>query len=197
MRGQAHALEAVIGSLLLLTGVLVAMQISVVTPLSASTSSQFIENQQQAEAHGVLANAAETGWLKKSVVYWNETESSYFDDEGADGYSSEDPIPADNAFGQRLSETFLDEGIAYNVYFVYEGGSELKQRPFIYRGVPSDKSVTATRTVTIMTTDRLVAEDGSPQATTVEGSSSFYMTDADASSPVYKVVTVKVIAWRN
>ena len=196
MRGQAHTLEAVISSLLLLTGVIIAMQITVVTPLSASTSSQFIENQQQAEARGLLANATEDGWLRKSVLYWDDANSVYHQDGDSAGYTGKDPIPSDNEFGKMLEARFESDGIAYNVYFMYESSSDLKHRTFINSGVPTDKSVTATRTVVILDSDHLIAEDGQTQASTV-GGSTFYMSDTELNSPIYKVVTVRVTVWRN
>jgi hypothetical protein len=195
MRGQAHTLEAVIGALLLLTAVLVAMQITVVTPLSASTSSQFIENQQRAETKGVLANAAETDWLNKAILYWDDGNGEYHNDADEQGYTDGE-MPADNEFGNMLSSRFESSGIAYNVKFLYKSGSGLKQRTYINNGVPTDKAVSATRTVAIMNDDKLIDSSGSETATSVEGSS-FFMSDTDSSSPLYKVVTVKVILWRN
>ncbi len=67
MRAQAHTLEAIVSGMLLLASLVFALQMTAVTPLSASTSSQHIENQQQAIGHGVLASAVAEGALKPAV----------------------------------------------------------------------------------------------------------------------------------
>ena len=67
-RGQAYTLEAIIASVLLISSLVFALQVTVVTPLSASTSNQHIENQQRASAAGVLTAAQETGALKDAVL---------------------------------------------------------------------------------------------------------------------------------
>lgn len=77
MRAQVHTLESIVAGLLLMASVVFALQMTAVTPLSASTSSQHIENQQQASAEGVLAAAAESGALRRAVLYWDEQEGTF------------------------------------------------------------------------------------------------------------------------
>ena len=78
-RGQAHTVEAFIAALLLVSGLLFAMQATAVTPLSASTSNQHIENQQRALAGDLLSTAAADGSLTEAVLYWNATNRSFHD----------------------------------------------------------------------------------------------------------------------
>jgi F0F1-type ATP synthase membrane subunit b/b' len=75
-RGQAFTLEAVVSAVLLLTAIAFALQVTIVTPLSASTSSQHIENQQAAVSDGLLAAEAENGTIKETLLYWNSGSNS-------------------------------------------------------------------------------------------------------------------------
>ncbi|MEF8829887.1 MAG: hypothetical protein V5A49_12690, partial [Haloarcula sp.] len=146
-RGQAHTLEAVIGALLLLTSVLFALQSTAVTPLSASTSSQHIENQQQERAQGLLAAAAENETLKPAVLYYNATAERFH---GADGDNGEYAGTRPNVtLGQMLNRTFTSQGIAYNVNFEYQANNGTGTKRFIYNGVPSDNAVSASWTTVL------------------------------------------------
>src|SRR6056297_4050789 len=78
-RAQAHTVEAFIAALLLVSGLLFAMQATAVTPLSASTSNQHIENQQRALTGDLLSTAAEDGTLQEAVLYWNASRGAFQD----------------------------------------------------------------------------------------------------------------------
>lgn len=198
MRGQAHTLEATIGSILLLTSLLLALQTTTVTPLSASTSNQYIENQQESMARGALSAAAEREWVKRAVLYWDNQSAEYH---GAGdiqrGYSSSNPAPEGNEFDAVLEETFSNTGIAYNVHVAYNKSGNVEPRQYVYRGVPTDKSVTVSRTVALMDGDRLVESNGSRSSMTVAESGSFYIDDEHPNASLYNVVSVEVTAWRN
>lgn len=197
-RGQAHTLEAIAAALLLLASLSFALQMTIVTPLSASTSSQHLESQQSATANGILASAAETGALREAVLFWNDT-SGGFHGTGDLGYYTADP--PDNAFGEMLNRSFDRKGIAYNVYVKSQSPTgETVTRRMVYRGVPSEHAVSATRTLTLRNDDRLVDADGTRNATSLASAASFYIRDADASKPsrsrLYNLVTVEVVVWR-
>ena len=76
VRGQIYTLEAVIAAVLLVSSLVFALQVTAVTPLSASTSNQHIENQQRASASGVLTAAEEAGILQDAVLFWNDSDSA-------------------------------------------------------------------------------------------------------------------------
>ncbi|MFC7173351.1 hypothetical protein ACFQL0_08225 [Haloplanus litoreus] len=76
VRAQAHTLEAITAGMIVLASVVFALQVTAVTPLSASTASQHIENQQEASAAGVLDAARESGALHAAVRHWDETNGS-------------------------------------------------------------------------------------------------------------------------
>jgi len=199
-RGQAHTLESVVGAVLLLTAIAFALQVTIVTPLSASTSSQHIEGQQRSVAQGVLASAAEEGALQEAVLYWNNTGSSFHNTSTRGFYASG---PPDIQFGNMLSRAFDEEGIAYNVYFTYQSSSSsVNRRPFILQGTPTDNAVSTTRTIALRNDDRLVDKDGSLDDTTVNETDSFYINNAPSgaasglSHGVYNLVRIEVVAWR-
>lgn len=193
-RAQAHTLEGVIAALIILSGLVFSLQVSAVTPLSASTSSQYIENQQGAAASGVLATAAERGVLKEAVLFWNESEGAFHNVSSFGYYTAGGPP---NAFGRMLNQTFDPRGVAFNVYLVYVGrDGQLNRIRLVYRGAPSDNAVTATRLVTVFDDDPLYDHEGVPTAVNVSASDTLYMPDAQPNDPVFNLVRVEVVAWR-
>jgi hypothetical protein len=192
-RAQAHTLEAVVAGLLLLSSIIFALQMTAVTPLSASTSSQHIENQQRAVAQGALATADSQGALKESVLYWNDT-GGQFHGTSDIGYYTNDP--PNTTFGAILRETFDVRSISYNVYVSYQkqGGGRIS-KPMIYRGRPSDNAVSAARSVTLMDDDLLIEPDGSVNRSVNVSSASTYPAQ-NVGASVYNIVRVEVVAWR-
>ena len=200
MRAQAHTLEGFVAGFLLLSSLVFALQVTAVTPLSASTSSQHIENQQGATAEGVLAAAVDNGTLVRAITYWDHTEEEFRGTDAREYYSSRSEVD-DFAFGRMLTDAFDDRGIAFNVYLIYRtSGENVNRERFIYRGQPSDHAATASALVTLYDDDRLHDDpDGDrvaePMAIDLAGSS-FYAPDASPSTGVYNVVRVEVVAWR-
>lgn len=180
-------------ALIVVSGVLFALGATAVTPLSASTSNQNIQNQQLAVANDLLATAAANGTLREAVVYWN-TSGGGFEDAGNGGYytAGGPPIP----FGDALNETFRDERVAFNVYVVYWDGTTRKQQPMTYMGSPSDNAVTASRTVTLYNDTALSApgETGNVSNASVNGD--FYLPDIALGSELFNVVEVRIVTWR-
>jgi len=196
MRGQAHALEGIIASLILVSSIVFALQVTAVTPLSASTSNQHIENQQQATAEGVLAIADDNGSLARTTLYWDESNASFHDLQGGSFYTNDEEVTG-FVLGQLLNQEFGDRGVAFNVNLIYRTSSgDRRTRQMVYRGAPSDNAVTATRTVTLHDDDELVTANGSDTGTTVDESGTFYAPDASPGTNVYNVIRVEVVVWR-
>ncbi|WP_436927273.1 DUF7288 family protein [Halosimplex amylolyticum] len=186
-------MEGVIASLILLSAVVFALEMTAVTPLSASTSSQHIENQQEATARGVLASAAETGALERAVLSWNATSEQFYQTSEL-GYFTTGAPP--NRFGTMLERSFDREGVAYNVYLRYQGtDSQTHTEPYVYQGVPSDHAVRATWSLSIMVDDEIRDENGDPTGTTVVADSTYFAPQPSGSS-VYNVIDVEVVVWR-
>ncbi|QSG09554.1 DUF7288 family protein [Halapricum desulfuricans] len=189
-RGQAHTLEAVIAALLLLTSVVFALQITAVTPLSASTSNQHIENQQQASAAGVLSIGQVNGALEESILYWNAS-GERFHGGTINGYYSE-TMPT--AFGRTLEDSFGDRGIAYNVNLKYTtADGRLRTEELIYRGVPSDNAVVASRSVVLTDDDRILHVNMTSGDRIDE--TGFYVPDV-GDGGYYNTIRVEVVVWR-
>lgn len=191
-RAQAHTLEAIAASLILLSSLVFALQVTAVTPLTGSTSSQHIENQQAAVAEGVLAAAAENGTLTPTLLYWNESGGTWH---GAttDGYVQGAPP---TTFGETLTETFLDRGIVFDLTLYYVDDTGDRQRvPIVDLGQPSDHASTASRTVTLDDDDPLRDPDGSVSGTDL-GNASYLVPDADPNQALYSAVEVELVVWR-
>lgn len=196
MRAQAHTLEAIAAGIVVLASVVFALQVTAVTPLSASTASQHIENQQQASAAGVLDAARENGALDTAVRYWDDTNGTLHGTSGG-GYTTDTEVNR-TTLGRMLLDTFEARGVAFNVYFTYttDTGSIVRTR-FIYRGEPSDNAATAATTVALYDDDPLYAADGAPTNTTVNESTSYdALIPRQSSSGLYNVVRVEVVVWR-
>jgi hypothetical protein len=205
-RGQAHTLEGVVAAILLLSSLTFALQVTAVTPLSASTSSQHIENQMQSTAQGVLAVAAEDDYLKDAVLYWGDEDSDdiHTFHDASDTYYQNGPPP--NEFGETLSTAYGGRSIAYNVYVSYQSGtgSWITQR-MVYRGRPSDNAVSASRTVTLYDSDCMLDSDNETTTRCLDDTddsdgndwtrSDFYAPDISGNG-LYNVVRVEVVAWR-
>lgn len=195
MRGQAHTLEAVVAGLVLVTSLVFALQVTAVTPLTASTSSQHIENQLGASSDDVLEIAAEEGELKRAVLYWDESAGQFHNSDPRQYYISDDEV-TDFTFGDMLVEEYSGRGIAFNLYVNYqvEDGSTRRER-MVYRGEPSDNAVTVSRWVSIYESDVLYDASEQPTGVTVASSTSFYAPNVGADE-LYNLIEVEVVVWR-
>mgnify|MGYP006875063198 FL=1 len=191
-RAQAHTLEAITASLILISSLVFALQVTAVTPLTGSTSSQHIENQQAAVAEGILASAAENGTLKPTLLHWNESEQNWHNATN-DGYVQG---PPPTAFGDTLQEMFLDRGVVFDltVYYIDDSGDRQRES-IVDLGEPSDHASTASRTVTLADDDPLRESDGSASNTTLSNAS-YLVADADPNQALYSVVEVELVVWR-
>lgn len=192
-RGQAFSIEALMASLLLLTAVIFALQVTALTPLSASTSNQHIQNQQLQIASGLLDGAISNGSLREAVLYWNESAGNFHqvdDEEGVYVVGG----PPGLTFGHMLNRTFRERGIAFNVnvWYVNDNG-KLRKQEMVHFGAPSDNAVSARRTITLFDDERLTDPSHDNRLT---DTSSFFAPDVAPDSGLYNVLRVEVVAWR-
>lgn len=191
-RAQAHTLEAIAAAMILVSSLVFALQVTAVTPLTGSTSSQHIENQQEAVAEGLLATAAANGTLRPTLLYWNESAENWHDATD-DGYVRG---PPPTAFGNVLEDALSDRGIAFDLTLYYvDGDGDRRRRPIVDLGEPSDHASTARRLVTLSDDDRLRAADGSRTDDTL-GNSTYFVDDTDPEQTLYAVVEVELVVWR-
>ncbi|MFB6192449.1 MAG: hypothetical protein ABEI11_03915 [Haloarculaceae archaeon] len=225
-RGQGFTLEGVTAAFLILSGLVFALQATAVTPLSASTSNQFIEAQQTGVARGVLATAGEDppddrdSALKRAVLFWGEEDGdgkrefhcansdTYFTSRvnltGCDlsaGDPNADTFPP-NDFGSILNRSF-GPGVATNVRIIYETGPGTTDvQRMVYQGESSDNAIRVTTTVTLYDTDETYDSDGNRSGVRVgSGAADFYAPDAHnptgpSDPPLHNVVRVEVTIWR-
>lgn len=192
MRAQAHTLEALAASILLLSGIVFALQATAVTPLTGSTSNQYIENQQRHVADGVLSVEADNGTLAEAVLYYNQSNAT-FHGTASDGYPSGGPP---TAFGRILNETFVEKGIAVNVdvYFIRQNGDRLPPKPMVNMGRPSPNAAIASQTLTLYDDDRVVRANGTRGDVIANGT--HFTRDVAPKNDLFNVVRVEVIVWR-
>lgn len=192
-RGQAHVLEGVVGALLVVTSVIFALQVTAVTPLTASTANQHLQNQNSGAASDLLASADHRGTLGETVRYWNDS-AGRFHGSGENGVY-EDQVPT--VFGSSFDDSFDTAGTVYNVnlWYLNRDGST-RQLSVLEQGTPSDHAVTVTRTVVLYDDDRLLAADESETDTTLAESDRYPIPDVK-SGPVHNVVRVEVVVWRS
>lgn len=194
-RAQAFTLEGFSAALILVASVVFALQVTAVTPLTASTSSQHIENQQSGVARGMLDSQVRNETLRPALLYWNETSGKFYHSNAEGSYALGGP--PNLKFGKTLNRTFRDRGIAVNVNIRYITTSGTRRTvDMVQMGEPSDNGVTVRRLVTLYDSDVIYNKDGTKSSTTLEDSSEFYAPDASPNSPVYNVIVVEVITWR-
>ena len=201
-RGQAHTLEAFVAALLLITGLIFATQATAVTPLSASTSNQHIENQGEIAAADLLAMTKERGELKKGLLAWNGTPGEFTGATNADHYSGLMPDPA-HPLHDPLNEAFDSRQVAFNIdiYDHAEPGESRSRQRLVDMGEPSDNAATASTRLALYTDDRLIdpEEDelDGPYTGSKLGETENYFVDGEGTEhTLYTVVEVRITVWQ-
>lgn len=198
-RAQAYTLEGVIGSLLLLTALLFSMQSVALTPATDGAVDASVRAELQGQAADALATSAERGSLSRTVRYWNNstTERTFAGARRPSvGYGNATPP---TTFGETLERTFADGGRRFNVEVRFLTGADSSGREsvqLVYRGVPGEDAVVATRTVTLYDDDELTGPgtDGETVAA-AHRRGSYPVPDAAPDSPVYNLVEVRLVVW--
>lgn len=201
-RGQAHTIEAVIGSVLIISVVIFAVQATGLSPLITATTDEQIETQHQKLSTGVLdhtttvsasgaASGREITAAKHMTLYWNQSQQA-FHNASPGGYQGVYP---QTTFGTALETAFETESLTANVYVSAEtGGGGVSTHPVIVTGEPTDTAVTTTETVVLYDDDGLTGPGSvSPSVEDVDG---FYASDAHPSNRVYNVIEIRVEVWR-
>lgn len=194
-RAQAFTLEGIVSSMLVISVALIfSLQVTAITPLSASTSSQHIENQQAEIAQGLL-DSTPRGELAQTILYWNNSSQKYHNSDQDGVYRVE---PPETKFGNMTQEQLLDKGIGANIEIIYYTNSTTYNQDS-YRvfttGSPSNHANTVTRRVPIYESDVIYNEDGTKSSTKV-GNSTFYMNNIDQNSELYNIAVIRITVWR-
>ena len=190
--GQAHTLEAFTAALLLIAGVLFSLQATAVTPLSASTSNQHIQNQQRLVANDVLSTAAHNDTLREAVLHWNTSEAAFEGTRDVPYYTNGGPP---TQFGRLLNRTFRDERIAFNVHVFYWKDQTFVRQRMVFMGTPSDNAVSASRMVTVFNDTKLTGQNQITLENAHE-TNRFYAPNAHFGGELYNVMEVRLVVWR-
>jgi len=201
-RGQAYTLEGFIGSILILTAVLFALQSVVITPTTGGTVDRDARDEVRVGANDMLTLSAESGNLSKLVRYWNGTDAQkrFAYSEGPTvGYSDELP-PGDAPRGLLvlLNGTFQDKN-GYNVIVAYQdenGSADGGSMTLVRNGFATESGTVATYAITLYDDQELTASSNTTlKQCDQDGNCNYPVPDAYPNSPVYNVVTVKVVVW--
>jgi hypothetical protein len=192
-RGQALTLEGISAAIILLAAVGFALQVTAVTPLSPSTSSQHVESQIQSTADGALDSAAQDGTLAESVLFWNPDEDR-FHNASEDVAHYQGSPPERFPLSETLERTFDDRNVAYNLLVHYHTDQGRLTRQLVEQGSPSDHAVSASRTLVVHESDRLVERDGASGDRL--GGSDLYAPNLETDENLYNLFHVEVVAWR-
>ncbi len=202
-RSQAFTLEGLIGSIVVLSAVVFALQAVVITPTTGGSVNPEVRTQLQTEASDILITVGqnETFGLQQYVLYWSQDSQRYAGSVNQRiGYGSS---PPPGSLGDMLSTTFSERGQDYNVIFKYRTNDSNRTGtvPFAYRGEPSDDAVTTSYRVTLYDNMTLT----SPNATDVEiwrydtnqtnNERGYYPIPNAIDGPVYNVVEVRLTVW--
>lgn len=194
-RAQAITLEGVVSSMLLISVALIfSLQITAITPLSASTSSQHIENQQAELAQGML-ETADREELAQTLLYWNNSSGQFHNSAGDGRYRI---TPPDTEFGNAINDTLLAKGIGVNIQLIYYNNNttySTKRFDLFTTGSPSDHAFYVERAVPIYEDDVIYDETGNPTGTTVE-EADLYVDNINEDTELYNIVIVRITIWR-
>lgn len=199
-KGQAYTLEAIAAAVIILSSIVFAQQVTAITPLTASTASQHVENQQGELAKGFLITTNENGELKRTLLYWDETNHRFYDSSGATNYY--DTKTPNNKFGSYIDSYFLDQGMGVQIeitYYVRESDGSLTSntQPYIKLGTPSNNAYITTTTVPFYDSDKLRDSTDSKTSKTIKSEeNNMYMPDIGGSNELYNIVEVKITIWR-
>lgn len=192
MRGQAQTLEGIAAAILIIAAVSFALQATAVTPLSASTSNQHVENQLQDTAMSLLITAKENETLRSSLVAWNNSTEGFVGSPEQGYFVQGGPR---NAFGDTLNKTFIDNRVATNIliWHMDENGTRSSQR-LIFMGQPSDNAVSTTGTVILY--DNTSVKGSYQNVSEAAANDAFYAPDAAPDSELFNVMEVEITVWR-
>lgn len=193
-RGQIHTLEAFIVALMLVGGLLFATQATAVTPLSASTSNQHIENQHQAITSDFLSTTHSDGSLQSGLTYWDTESASFYGTEDDLEYYTQVP-PEGNPLHDSFQIALIDRNLAVNVDIIYRTTSgEFESQEMVQMGRPTENAVTSTRTVVLY--GDMEFSGGPSAGSQIGGPDSLYAPDLEDDSNLYNVVEVRITVWR-
>lgn len=194
-RGQAHTVEAILATLLILVGVLFAVQTTAVTPFSSTTEDKHLETQQRNSISNIATITHENGEMKETVLYWNTSNSSYQNSGENTAYYTD---PTVNTPLLRELAAATSDQIVYNIdvrYYNKTGSAiSVQTQRLLYVGSPSNNAITIREPLTLHDTDQLTT--GTEPELQNTASDEFYMDSVNSTTAMYNYAEVEITAWR-
>lgn len=195
-RGQAHTVEAILASLLILAALLFAIQTTAVTPFSSTTEDKHLENQQRETIRNAITITHENGAMKETTLNWNVSNNSYEGSPNDIDYYTDTTV--NTPLITQLSDMLNTDKIVYNInvhyYNTTPNGKEIKTQRLLRVGSPSNNAITVTEPLTLHDTDSLTT-GSQPNLEDLE-QDEFYMDTVNTTTPTYNQAEIEVIAWR-
>jgi len=191
-RGQAHTLEAFAAALLLVAGLIFATQATAVTPLSASTSNQHVENQAEIAAQDVLTTTETRGDLKRALLYYDD---GFVGADNGDHYAG--LMNETHPLHDSLEEAFDRRQIAFDIDVYHPdptaAGATDRTR-MVDMGTPTDNAAVASTRVALYGDDRFGTDD--EYILSENGSAEYFADPLGERDTLYTVVEVRITAWQ-
>ncbi len=190
-RGQAHTLEALIATIIMLTAVVFALNAVVITPTTSGTVDRNAQAGVQEQIGDTLSAAESDGELTHMLLYTNNSSEAFAGDWDATSGYEDWPNEPFADFGQTLDAIAADRGLRYNVELAWYENTTRQTERIRYVGSPGTDAVVASQYVVLTEEMELTAPDSESQ------------TISEAPHPVgdsneeyiYNVVEVRVVAW--
>jgi hypothetical protein len=191
-RGQAHTLEAFAAGLLLVAGLIFATQATAVTPLSASTSNQHVENQAEIAAQDMLTTTEARGDLKRALLYYDD---GFIGADNGDYYAG--LMNETHPLHDSLEEAFDRRQIAFDIDVYHPdptaAGATDRTR-MVDMGTPTDNAAVASIRVALYGDDRFGTDD--QYVLSENGSAEYFADPLGGRDTLYTVVEVRITAWQ-
>lgn len=192
-RGQAYALEGIIGAVIVVSALVLGLQVVDIAPYDSSD--------QQATESARLQMADTLDAAQDSDALRTVATCLAADDEPHPNVASTDGITTE--FGDILANTTA-ESYNYQILLDYNTSSGVQTVPVDTESpLPNQPTATVSRQVALFDSDTVyenpscrprVGADGEP-LTLEEESGDIYIEDQDPSSELFAVVRIRVIVW--
>ncbi len=189
-RGQAYALEGIIGAIIVISALVLGLQAVDIAPWTGNQ--EFGSSETRAEVTDTLAVAEDVGALQTAVTCVDADGNPHPEVAAADANVTE--------FGPVLNQTLKGQ-YTYRISITYPTASGYESKQIGPRPPLADvDTVSASRYLTLSETDPVYeVEDGRCRqvGTLGEDDDDIYLDDQNPSSDehVYAIVRVRVVAW--
>lgn len=183
-RGQAYALEGIIGAIIVVSALALGLQAVDIAPWSGNEALDSSGTRE--EVADALAVAEDTGALQEAITCVDSDGEPHPDVAATEDNAS--------AFGGVLNRT-IDGQYTYRIAVDSNGSDRVQIGPT--PSLPNVDTVSVSRYVVLSDTDPVyeVDDEQCRPSGTLEDADDFYIEDQRPAESIYAVVRVRVIAW--